>query len=159
MCTCSGVCRVQGVKLADRAVAQRRITSDRPSRPRDQDLHRQVPTEDSTSPEPSFMDIKQDLVEAQRARFELEANATELKKDVERLRTASGMDRKALGELAAEKSALLMKLRDRDEELKGKAKLLEVSSQVQGEGVQRPDRMFKESTRRNGRPYTATEHD
>ena len=129
-------------------MSQERLASNHPlkSARKDQDLHRPVSTDDSSLSGPSFNEIKQDLVEAQRARSDLEANMGEMKREVERLRTASRMDGKALGELAAEKSSLLTRLRDRDEELKGKAKLLEVSSQIKRKRFLRADRTLEEST-------------
>ena len=46
--------------------------------------------------------------------------------ELENIRTKSKVDDRRIIELTAEKSGLFTKLRDRDEELRAKAKLLEV---------------------------------
>ena len=78
--------------------------------------------------------LTEDLVEAQSKRSELQATLSVLQNEFDNLHVRSRTERKLLNDLVSEKSALTMKLRDRDEELRGKAKLLEVirvtSSQI-----------------------------
>ena len=70
--------------------------------------------------------LTEDLVEAQSKRSELQATLSVLQNEFDNLHVRSRTERKLLNDLVSEKSALTMKLRDRDEELRGKAKLLEV---------------------------------
>ena len=46
--------------------------------------------------------------------------------DLQKLKIQSSLDSKRIGELSKEKATLTTGMRDRDEELRGKAKLLEV---------------------------------
>ena len=46
--------------------------------------------------------------------------------ELEKLKAKSRMDNKRINELSTERTTLMTRLRDRDEELRGKAKLLEV---------------------------------
>jgi len=69
--------------------------------------------------------LREDLVDAQRSRGELQARLTAVTSELEALQVRSKGERKRISELAAEKNSLAVKLRDRDEELRGKAKLLE----------------------------------
>ena len=46
--------------------------------------------------------------------------------DLKKLKIQSSIDSKRIGELTKERNMLITGLRDRDEELRGKAKLLEV---------------------------------
>ena len=46
--------------------------------------------------------------------------------DLEKLRKMSGLDQRRISALDAERMQLRMRLRDREEELRGKAKLLDV---------------------------------
>ena len=70
--------------------------------------------------------IRQDLGEAQRSREELQAHLTKLTEELDKLRLQSRADSKRIHELFAETTSLTMRIKDRDEELRGKAKLLEV---------------------------------
>lgn len=71
--------------------------------------------------------IRKDLSEAQRSKGAMELEIQGLAEETQRLRVQSKLDRKRLSELALERTNLATRMRDRDEELKGKAKLLEVS--------------------------------
>ena len=57
----------------------------------------------------------------------MEARLQSITEDTQKLKLQSSVDKKQIRELAKEKAALATGLRDRNEELKGKAKLLEVS--------------------------------
>lgn len=78
---------------------------------------------------PSVPDIlaatRADLSEAQRARSELQARLTELSTELEKLRKRSTQDSRRIHVLESEVTHLQMRVKDRDAELKGKAKLLE----------------------------------
>lgn len=49
-----------------------------------------------------------------------------LAEEIHKLQAQTGQDRKRIGELVQERTGLATRMRDRDEELRGKAKLLEV---------------------------------
>ncbi|KAI9871918.1 MAG: hypothetical protein M1830_002294 [Pleopsidium flavum] len=69
--------------------------------------------------------IRHDLIEAQRSKGALQAQSKAVTDELEKLKIRSKVESKRLNELAAERTVLTTRLRDRDEELKGKAKLLE----------------------------------
>ena len=68
-----------------------------------------------------------DLSEAQRSRSALQDRLNRIITEVEKLRKRSGQDGRRINALESEWVHLQLRLKDRDEELKGKAKLLEVS--------------------------------
>ena len=68
-----------------------------------------------------------DLAEAQRARAALEAKTKELVAELEAARATAKADQRRIAELVAESQGLGKRVRDRDEELREKAKLLDVS--------------------------------
>ena len=70
--------------------------------------------------------VRQDLREAQRSRSLLEAKLQTLTEELNKLKVQSTLDSKRINDLTKEKAALTTGMRDRDEELRGKAKLLEV---------------------------------
>ena len=85
--------------------------------------------EDASSDAPSAqvaVTIRQDLVEAQRSRGELQKRLDAVEKELEQIHLRLKAESRHLNELTAEKSTLAIRVRDRDEELRGKAKLLEV---------------------------------
>lgn len=56
----------------------------------------------------------------------MEAKLQSVTEELQKLRIQSSLDSKRIGELSKEKAMLTTGMRDRDEELRGKAKLLEV---------------------------------
>jgi Spy/CpxP family protein refolding chaperone len=70
---------------------------------------------------------RKDLSEAQRSRSELLEQLKKTTEELEKLKKKSALDSRKIADLAVERTQLQLKLRDRDEELRGKAKLLEVS--------------------------------
>ena len=70
--------------------------------------------------------LRQDLVEAQRSKGALQLEFKMTTEETQKLRAVSKADGKRITELTSAKVVLTTKLRDRDEELRGKAKLLEV---------------------------------
>ena len=70
--------------------------------------------------------VREDLIEAQQNRVELQGLMTKMTEDLFRLQVKSKSENRQVSELLVEKQSLAVKLRDRDEELRGKAKLLEV---------------------------------
>lgn len=75
----------------------------------------------------TLANIRRDLSEAQRSKGAMEVEIQGLSEETHKLRIQSKLDRKRISELASERTNLATRMRDRDEELKGKAKLLEVS--------------------------------
>lgn len=72
------------------------------------------------------MQLKSDLAEALRSKGQLQSRLKAAEDELDKLRLKSKIDFKAVKDLTAERAALIIKVKDRDEELKGKAKLLEV---------------------------------
>lgn len=70
--------------------------------------------------------VREDLGEAQRSKGVMQAQLQSLNEEVAELRAQSQVDKKRIKELGVEKTNLVKRMRDLDEELKGKAKLLEV---------------------------------
>lgn len=56
----------------------------------------------------------------------MEARLQSVIEELQKLKIQSSLDSKRIGELSKEKATLITGMRDRDEELRGKAKLLEV---------------------------------
>ncbi|SLM38301.1 Autophagy-related protein 16 [Lasallia pustulata] len=78
----------------------------------------------SSSPE-ALARLRQDLSEAQRTKGEQQSRLNSVTEELERLKLKSRMDAQRISELATEKATLVTRMRDRDEELREKAKLLE----------------------------------
>ncbi len=74
--------------------------------------------------------VREDLGEAQRSKGTMQAQLHSLTEETQTLREQSKVDRKRIGELALEKTNLATRMKDLNEELKGKAKLLEVGPLV-----------------------------
>lgn len=70
--------------------------------------------------------VRQDLTEAQRSRGPIETKLQTVTEELNKLKIQSSLDSKRVAELTKEKAMLTTGMRDRDEELRGKAKLLEV---------------------------------
>ncbi|PYH96318.1 autophagy protein 16 [Aspergillus ellipticus CBS 707.79] len=81
------------------------------------------------TPDPSLQETlfaaRADLSEAQRSRSELQDRLARATADLEKLRKRSTQDSRRIRALESEVSHFQMRLKDRDEELRGKAKLLE----------------------------------
>ncbi|KAI4115738.1 MAG: hypothetical protein LQ345_003721 [Seirophora villosa] len=73
----------------------------------------------------ALVKTRTDLGEAQRSRGVIESRLRMLSDEMQQLKLQSTITRMQLNELTSDKAALTLKLKDRDEELKGKAKLLE----------------------------------
>ena len=122
-------------RLADRAATLTASPSTQQSKPPHESP---VPTSgehSSTSGrQPSVVDrdalikVQEDLSEAQRSRGAIQLQLQSLTDETKRLRLRSKADSKRINELVSERTHLATRMRDRDEELRGKAKLLEVSS-------------------------------
>lgn len=121
-------------KLADRtaslqsALASTPAKEDPTSSPKLKDRKaslEQAATSRSTTPD-VVVKVRQDLSEAQRSRGFIETKLQSVTEELKKLKIQSSLDRKRISELSKEKAILTTGLRDRDEELKGKTKLLEV---------------------------------
>lgn len=81
----------------------------------------------SSSPsDPSVAKLRLDLAEALRAQGLLQSRVKTAEGELERLRSKTAEDAKAIRQLTSERNVLATKVRDRDEELRGKSKLVEV---------------------------------
>ncbi|KAL2048098.1 hypothetical protein N7G274_000009 [Stereocaulon virgatum] len=78
------------------------------------------------SPTPDAMaKVRQDFSEAQRSRGLMETKLQSVTEELNKLKMRLSFDSKRIKELTKEKATLATGLRDRDEELRGKTKLLE----------------------------------
>lgn len=73
---------------------------------------------------------RQDLSEAQRSKTVMQSRLDSISDELQTLKLQSQRDSKRIRELTSEKATLSIRMRDQDEELKGKAKLLEVSCPI-----------------------------
>ncbi|KAM0800175.1 autophagy-related protein 16 [Usnea florida] len=73
----------------------------------------------------AIIKVRQDLSEAQRSRGVMETRLQSAVEELQKLKIQCSLDSKLIGELSKEKATLSTGMRDRDEELRGKAKLLE----------------------------------
>ncbi|KAJ0425503.1 autophagy-related protein 16 [Aspergillus carlsbadensis] len=117
-------------KLADRTAAATAPDNKNPS----QKSTPPTPTTDSKkqsiltfgpSPQDLLTSTRTDLVEAQRSRTELQERLARAITDLERLRKRSNYDGRKITSMEGEITHLQLRLKDREEELRGKAKLLE----------------------------------
>lgn len=81
---------------------------------------------------PTLAQIRQDLARAQQERADLKSRLDATSRELEVLKAKARADSKSIAQLRSSLSQLTIKLRDRDEELRGKAKLIE---NVQDENV------------------------
>ncbi|KAL3451913.1 autophagy-related protein 16 [Aspergillus insuetus] len=117
-------------KLADRTAATAAPDNKNPS----QNSTPSTPTTDSKkqsiltsgpSPQDLLTSTRADLAEAQRSRTELQERLARATTDLERLRKRSNYDGRKIISMEGEITHLQLRLKDREEELRGKAKLLE----------------------------------
>lgn len=73
----------------------------------------------------SVTQLRQDLTKAQQERTELQSRLDTASRELDIIKAKSKIDTKKLNQLTVSVSQLTLKLKDRDAELKGKAKLLE----------------------------------
>ncbi|ETN45103.1 uncharacterized protein HMPREF1541_09979 [Cyphellophora europaea CBS 101466] len=81
---------------------------------------------------PSLAQMRQELARAQQERADLQMRLETGTRELNALKSTASQDTKKMSQLSSSVKQLTLKLRDRDEELKGKAKLLE---NVQDENV------------------------
>ncbi|KAL9131825.1 MAG: hypothetical protein Q9217_000352 [Psora testacea] len=128
--------RIYNTKLADKTAFLRARTLDecppaassthpspKPSdrkASRDSNLLSQSPV-----PNDTLARLRQDLSEAQRGRGLLEKKLESVTEELQKFKKQTNFDNKRIKELTKEKATLTRALGDRDEEIKGKAKLLE----------------------------------
>jgi|SRR5579862_2247740 len=70
--------------------------------------------------------LRLDLAEAQRSKSQLQMQLKAISEELQMLKDKSDREGRALAQLSTERITLATRVRDRDEELKGKSKLLEV---------------------------------
>ncbi|CAP95621.1 hypothetical protein E8E15_006009 [Penicillium rubens] len=86
---------------------------------------KQRSAEPDSTPTDLLNATRADLSEAQRSRSELQDRLNRVNTEVELLRKKSSRDGRQINNLESERAHLKLRLKDRDAELKGKAKLLE----------------------------------
>ncbi|KAL1855460.1 autophagy protein 16, interacts with Atg12p-Atg5p [Paecilomyces lecythidis] len=83
------------------------------------------PSEQGPSTPDALAAARADLSAAQRSRAELQEQLTRTSTELEKLKKKSVQDSRRITVLEGERTHLSLRLRDRDEELRGKAKLLD----------------------------------
>ncbi|MCJ1443037.1 MAG: hypothetical protein MMC23_003534 [Stictis urceolatum] len=73
----------------------------------------------------NVVQMQVDLMEAQKARGDLSKRLTDVNEELQRLQVTSKDEGRRIAQLNSEKNALAIRLRDRDEELRTKKKLLD----------------------------------
>ncbi|KAL2821591.1 autophagy protein 16 [Aspergillus granulosus] len=117
-------------KLADRTAAantshtQSPAQQSTPSTPTTDRKKQPSPTS-GPSPQDLLAATRTDLAEAQRSRTELHERLARATTDLEKLRKQSNHDGRKISSMEGEITHLQLRLKDREEELRGKAKLLE----------------------------------
>ncbi|MCJ1375753.1 hypothetical protein MMC20_006990 [Loxospora ochrophaea] len=100
-----------------------------PAKPQTQSKSRKTASAETSPPSPaglaSLAKVREDLAEAQRGRGELLSRLTTLTSEFEKLKLRAKSESKRCSELASERASLAKKMKDRDEELRGKTKLLD----------------------------------
>ncbi|KAL4968827.1 ATG16 family protein [Aspergillus stella-maris] len=89
------------------------------------DPKKQPTSASGPSPQDVLASARADLAEAQKSRTELQERLTRATTDLERLRKRNTSDEKRMNAMESEITHLQLRLKDREEELRGKAKLLE----------------------------------
>ena len=89
---------------------------------------KQPPGEPGQSLQETLAATRADLSDAQRSRSELQNKLNHVSTDLEKLRKKSTQDARRISTLESQRTQLQLRLKDRDEELRGKAKLLDVWS-------------------------------
>lgn len=127
---------VSDTKLADRTAAIQQAALAESVNPYDgstlspkQKAHnasREKGASSSPAREDAVAKIRHDLGEAQRSRGLIESRLHSVIEEFNKLKTQSSLDIKCISDLTKERLTLTTGMRDRDEELRGKAKLLEV---------------------------------
>ncbi|EON99106.1 putative autophagy protein 16 protein [Phaeoacremonium minimum UCRPA7] len=79
----------------------------------------------ATDADPGVARLRLDLAEALRAKGQLESRLRKAEEERDQLRSGKTTDNRAIREMTAERNTLRVKLRDKEEELRGKTKLLE----------------------------------
>jgi chromosome segregation ATPase len=123
--------RMADTRLADRIaeLSQKQLTEASPENAAEQ-THPPVASKRGskpTSPAPSesLSQMRQDLTRAQQDRGELQTRLDIVTKELETLKAKSKVDTRRISQLSAGVTQMTVRLRDREEELRGKAKLVE----------------------------------
>ncbi|KAI1106931.1 autophagy protein 16 [Jackrogersella minutella] len=80
--------------------------------------------ETTNSSDPSVARLKLDLAEALRSKGQLQSRLKAAEDELQKLRSKTKVDTKRISDLAIERNSLMSKLKDRNEELVGKNKML-----------------------------------
>lgn len=120
-------------RLADRTAHAASTPQDQQSQPTatsTSSISPKVPSRKPSDQGPATPDAlaaaRADLSAAQRSRAELQDQLSRTSAELEKLKKKNGQDSRRIGALEGERTHLTLRLRDRDEELRGKAKLLDV---------------------------------
>jgi len=108
-------------KLLDRTAA---LEAEKTANPSSSDIAPKDPAQPS-NPSDGIARMRSDLAEALRSKGQLQSRLKVAEAELERVKTKNKSDTKLIMDLSGERVVLSTKVRDRDEELRGKAKLLD----------------------------------
>ena len=119
-------------RLADRAATLDALVLGKPSTERSDTTSAQTRQTSGFGVNPSspsgdaLTRARQDLSDAQHGKGMMQSRLDSLTEELQKLKLQTQLDSKRIKDLHVEKTALTTRMKDQDEELKGKAKLLEV---------------------------------
>ena len=119
-------------RLADRAAALDALASENPLNERSDATSAQTRQTSGFIVNPSspsgdaLTRARQDLSDAHHVKGMMQSRLDSLSEELQKLKLKTQLDSKRIKDLHVEKTALTTRMKDQDEELKGKAKLLEV---------------------------------
>jgi hypothetical protein len=122
--------RIADTRLADRTaeLSQKQSTQGAPenvAEPTNPALTGKRGSKLTPPPSETLFQIRQDLSRAQQDRGELQTRLEIVTKELEALKAKSKIDTQRISQLSAGVTQMTVRLRDREEELRGKAKLVE----------------------------------
>ena len=112
--------------MADRTARFSNISASEAAKASSHDKGAEDETKAPSALNPKVAKLQEDLAEAQRSRARLQSRLNDVMEELAKAQSTGKDDKKRLGQLTQERQTLITKLRDRDEELRGKTKLLEV---------------------------------
>lgn len=149
-------CAPAGSQLADRVAAleaEKAVwqTSSTKRIPPSSSSKATAATDAASSTDPSIAQLKLELAEALRSKGQLQGRIKTAEDELQKLRSKTKVDTKRISDLTVERNTLMAKLRDRNEELAGKNKMLKVGPRSgicrrMAPGLMRSNRISKTKT-------------
>ncbi|OTA60269.1 autophagy protein 16 [Hypoxylon sp. EC38] len=109
---------------AEKAVWQTSATKPPPTAEKPSSGKATATTEKTSNSDPSVAQLRLDLAEALRSKGQLQSRLKAAEDELQKLRSKTKVDTKRISDLTIERNTLMAKLKDRNEELAGKNKML-----------------------------------